>query len=78
MTTLTPADVAADLHLSKEAIHRHLRAGTIPSFKVGRAYRIDPDDYAAWKQGAHTDDPNRIPPRTARGDANLRRARIAS
>ena len=52
MTTLTPADVAADLHLSVEAVHRHLRAGTIPTFKVGRAYRIDPDEYAAWKVGS--------------------------
>jgi len=73
VTTLTPAHVAADLHLSVEAVHRHLRAGTIPSFKVGRAYRIDPDDYAAWKVGSRPADPNRIAPRTPRGEANLRR-----
>jgi len=73
MTTLTPADVAEDLHLSKESVHRHLRAGTIPSFKVGRAYRIDPDDYAAWKVGSRPADPNRIAPRSTRGEANLRR-----
>jgi len=73
MTTLTPADVAADLHLSVEAVHRHLRAGTIPTFKVGRAYRIDPDEYAAWKVGSRPADPNRIAPRSTRGQANLRR-----
>jgi len=73
MTTLTPADVAADLQLSVEAIHRHLRKGAIPAFMVGRAYRIDPDEYAAWKRGSRPADPNRIAPRSTRGEANLRR-----
>lgn len=75
MPTLTPAEVAADLKLDDvETVMRHLRAGTIPGFKVGRYWRVDVDAYTAWRAGAaKADDPYRIEPRSTRGEANLRR-----
>lgn len=76
MSTLTPAQVAADLQLSTESALRRLRQQEIPGFKVGRFWRIDPEEYAAWKAGpARPADPNRIEDRSVRGTANVNRAR---
>jgi len=78
MSTLTPTDVAEDLHISIESAVRRLRSGEIPGFRVGRYWRVDPEEYAAWKRGpARPADPNRIAPRSARSTAALNRRRIA-
>ncbi|GEA84396.1 helix-turn-helix domain-containing protein [Cellulomonas gelida] len=80
MRAMTPADVADDLRLENvEAVLRMLRAGTLPGFKVGRAWRVDPDELAEWKakKAARPGDPNRIEPRSARSQAALdRHARL--
>lgn len=77
MTTLTPADLAADLQLrgGEEAALRLLRAGTIPGFKVGRYWRVDADELADWKRkhAARPADPNRIAPRSSRSQAAIER-----
>lgn len=79
MATLTPAQVAEDLHVSTEAVMAKLRDGTLPGFKFGRLWRIDAGEYAAWKAGpARPADPHRIEPRSSRGTANITRRRRAS
>ncbi len=78
MTALTPSDVAADLQLpSEESAIKLLRQGVIPGFKVGRYWRVDPDELAEWKRtrAARPADPNRLPPRSARSQAALERGR---
>lgn len=78
MSTLTPADIAADLKVSTETALRHLREHRIPGFKAGRFWRVESDEYAAWKAAdARPADPNRIAPRSPRGMANLNRRRTS-
>jgi excisionase family DNA binding protein len=75
---LTPAQLAAEYQVSTGTILRRLRAGEIPGFMVGRFWRIDPDDLAAWKAGpARPADPSRIEPRSARSTAALGRKRAS-
>lgn len=76
MTALTPEDVAVDLRIENvEAVVRMLRAGDLPGFKVGRRWRVDPDELAEWKatKAARPGDPNRIAPRSARSQAAIER-----
>lgn len=73
MSTLTPDDVAADLHKPRESVMRLLRDGVVPGFRVGRAWRIDPTVYAEWKSRPASTDPHRIEPMSNRSRANLRR-----
>ncbi len=77
---MTPAEVADDLRLPNvEAVHRMLRTGALPGFKVGRAWRVDPDEFAEWKakKAARPGDPNRIEPTSARSQAAIdRHARL--
>ena len=47
--TLTVADVAADLRLSTRVVRELMAAGSLPAFRVGRAWRIEASEYAAWK-----------------------------
>ena len=70
---MTPDEVAADLRVSRDTVLRKLRAGEIPGFRVGRAWRVDAEVYAEWKHRPAQSDPNRIAPRSARGMANIRR-----
>jgi excisionase family DNA binding protein len=76
---MTPQDVADDLKHpgGKDAILRLLRAGTLPGFKVGMYWRVDPDELSEWKArtAARPSDPNRIAPRSARSQAALARRR---
>jgi hypothetical protein len=81
MTALTPAEVASDLQHpgGSEAILRLLRTGSLPGFKVGKYWRVDPDELAEWKatKAARPADPNRIAPRSPRSQAALGRRRTA-
>lgn len=38
------------LEVSEWTIREHITAGELPSYKVGRAIRIDLADYTAWVQ----------------------------
>lgn len=74
MSTLTPADVAADLQVSVYTAVEYMRSGTIPAaFQVVERgpWRIDADAYAAWKASKATSpaDPYRIEPRSSRSEA---------
>lgn len=82
--SLTPRDIAADLHLSVDTVLQHLRAGRIPGFQLvpNAPWRTDPDTYAEWRRslgsrravdGPMPEDPNRIEPRTARSRARMKR-----
>ena len=75
MTTLTHQQVAADLQISPDTAIRMRRAGAIPGFKVGRYWRVDPDELAEWKRlhTARPADPNRIAPRSSRSQAAIER-----
>lgn len=78
MTTLTPADIAADLSVSLSTVQKYLTAGQFKgcAFQVvpGGRWHFDADLYATWKAGrAQAVDPNRIEPRTTRSRAALKR-----
>ena len=45
---LTPDDVAGELDIGKMTVYRLLDAGTIPSYRFGRLYRIRPQDLEAY------------------------------
>ncbi|MFJ8040157.1 helix-turn-helix domain-containing protein [Kitasatospora sp. NPDC096147] len=53
MTTATPValtvqEVMAALRLGRSTVFDLLRSGALPSFTIGRARRIDPDDLATY------------------------------
>jgi excisionase family DNA binding protein len=76
--SLTPKDVAADLHLTVPTILARFKDGTLPGYRVGGRWRIEPSDLAAWKAGpARPADPNRIEPRGNRGTALLGKKKVA-
>ena len=47
---LTTVEVCTLLGVSKMAISRWTKAGTIPFFRVGTILRFDPGALAAWAQ----------------------------
>lgn len=48
MALLTVRDVAAHLKLSPWTVRGYLREGQIKSTRVGRRFRVDPRDLAAF------------------------------
>lgn len=80
MSALTPTDIAADLQIPVSTVLHMRRRGDFPtSYTVGRRWRIDADDYAAWKDSRKqtSTDPNRIQPRNPRSRAALNRRKTA-
>lgn len=47
--TLTVADVALDLRMSTRVVREMMADGSLPAFRVGRVWRIEASEYAAWK-----------------------------
>lgn len=77
--TLTAADVAADLHLSRDTVVDRLRAQAIPGgFQPmpGGRWLVDAATYQAWRaERMAAVDPHRIEPRSARSKAAQNRRR---
>lgn len=82
MTTLTAADVAADLHVSRDTVTGYLATGRIPGgFQPvpGGRWLVDSDTYLAWReQRIAAVDPHRIEPRSARSKAAQTRSAARS
>lgn len=75
---MTVAEVADDLRVSVYTVRRLVIDGGLPAFKVGRAWRIDPAAYRAWKQRPAVVNPHGIEPRNAISEARrVRRLRRA-
>lgn len=74
--TWNPTDVATDLDLPRVSVIRKLRRKEIGGgFRVGRQWRVDVEQYRAWKR-ALTDaviDPHAFSPRSAQSEAALNR-----
>lgn len=47
---LTVDEIAEDLQVHRETVRRWIRTGQLKSFKVGRQYRIKPEDIAEFIQ----------------------------
>lgn len=45
-------DIADALGINKMTVYRLLEAGTIPSYRFGRLYRIRPEDLDAYIRGS--------------------------
>jgi excisionase family DNA binding protein len=45
---LTPDEVAAELRVSPSVVRRLVRRGDLPAVQVGRAWRVDEDDFKRW------------------------------
>ncbi|HXX40237.1 MAG TPA: helix-turn-helix domain-containing protein [bacterium] len=45
---LTPDEIAAQLRVSSEVIRRLLRRRELPAIRVGRAWRIEEDEFRRW------------------------------
>lgn len=41
---LTPGEVAGYLHLRKDTVYRYIREGKLAAVRLGRYYRVSPDD----------------------------------
>lgn len=46
--TLTPAQVAKKLHMSRDWVYEECKAGRMPHIKLGRSIAILPDSLMAW------------------------------
>lgn len=51
---LTVAQVADLLKVCKMTIYRRIKAGELPAVKVGKSYRISPENYRRYLKGART------------------------
>lgn len=73
MASLTPADIAADLKVSRSTALDYIRDGRIPGcFRVveNGPWRVDAEVYAAWRAERMAElDPHRIEPRSSRSKA---------
>ena len=69
MPTLTPAQVAEDLQISKHTVIQYMKVGNMPAFKVGERWRIEERDFEAWKEARKIEsgswDPYRVEPGSA-------------
>jgi excisionase family DNA binding protein len=45
---LTPEEVAAQLRVSASVVRRLVRRGELPALRVGRAWRVEADDFRRW------------------------------
>lgn len=76
---LTTADIAELLQLSAAWVREQCESGEIPAHKVGRHWRVDADDFDAWRERQRYRPPARItfePPaasarRSARSQSDL-------
>ncbi|HLW47311.1 MAG TPA: helix-turn-helix domain-containing protein [bacterium] len=50
---LTPQEVAAQLRVSPGVVLRLLRRGDLPAVRVGRAWRVDEDEFRRWTRRRH-------------------------
>lgn len=48
---MTPKEVASELRVTERHILRLVRDGALPSVRVGRFHRFEPDDIAAYRNG---------------------------
>jgi putative molybdopterin biosynthesis protein len=46
---LTIADVCAQLKIKKGTVYQLIRTGALPAFRLGRHYRIEPQDLQRFK-----------------------------
>jgi excisionase family DNA binding protein len=53
-TFLTPQEVSALLRVSTQTVRRWIKEGTLPAYKVGRAWRIREVDLDRWLNGNRT------------------------
>lgn len=49
-TPLTVRQMAADLQVSEPVVRRLCADGTIPAYRVGKQWRCNAEDFAAWKR----------------------------
>lgn len=58
---LTVAEVAARLRVARMTVYREIDRGRLPASRVGRNWRIDPDDLDAYlnTNGTPTDEDTR-------------------
>jgi hypothetical protein len=73
MTTLTPAQIAAELHLATETVVAYLKTGRIAGgFQIvpGGVWRVEEDAFRTWlRERSAPVDANRIEPRSERAKA---------
>lgn len=44
MVYLTVADVAKQLQISEDTVRRWIKSGKLPALKIGKEWRIDPEE----------------------------------
>lgn len=65
MTFLTPAEVGRRLGKSPRAVAREILKGNLPGFRIGRTFRVDPNDLSAYLERV------RVRPRADVGSGHL-------
>ena len=54
---LTPEQVAERLQVTERTVYEWLRRGTLPALKLGRLWRIRPEDLEGFLESARTKAP---------------------
>jgi excisionase family DNA binding protein len=52
---LTPAEVAEELRVSSMTVYRLIRAGELRAVRIGKSFRIRPDDVDAYLAERYSD-----------------------
>jgi excisionase family DNA binding protein len=48
MVYLTVADVAKQLQISEDTVRRWIKSGKLPALKIGKEWRVDPEELKAF------------------------------
>ena len=68
---LTAEEVAELLSVDRSTVYDWARAGTIPSYRMGRVVRFDPEQLEHWLGGHLVGTPARQTPRTPARSINV-------
>lgn len=52
--SLSPAEAAIALDVSREIVYRLLNCGELPAKRIGGQWRIHPDEFDAWRKSGNT------------------------
>jgi excisionase family DNA binding protein len=58
MVYLTVADVAKQLQISEDTVRRWIKTGKLPALKIGKEWRVAPDDLEAFLKQSRKQPPD--------------------
>lgn len=55
---LTTKDIASELNVSDKTVRNWIDGGLLPAYKFGKEYRVERDDFEAFKNNSKTNGGN--------------------